>query len=182
MLSTPRYHHRQFGAVLVGSLAASALVLVGLGLALGDRVFVFGGPVMMGVVALLFYDLTVEIDATYLTFRFGVGLIRKLPRLAAIQAEGWTVDPLGGEVTQDNRYGKSAYDRGGGYVWGRGVNDDKGEMVSLIFALQAIRDLNIPLEGDLIITGNCDEETGNHRPGLSRKESSRLISAPVDGA
>jgi len=79
---------------------------------------------------------------------------------AAIQAEGWTVDPLGGEVTKDNRYGKSAYDRGGGYIWGRGVNDDKGEMVSLIFALQALRDLNIRLEGDLIITGNCDEEIG----------------------
>jgi succinyl-diaminopimelate desuccinylase len=79
---------------------------------------------------------------------------------AAIQAEGWTVDPLGGEVTKDNRYGKSAYDRGGGYIWGRGVNDDKGEMVSLIFALQALRDLNIQLGGDLIITGNCDEEIG----------------------
>ena len=79
---------------------------------------------------------------------------------AAIQAEGWTVDPLGGEITKDNRYGKSAYDRGGGYIWGRGVNDDKGEMVSLIFALQALRDLNIPLGGDLIITGNCDEEIG----------------------
>jgi succinyl-diaminopimelate desuccinylase len=79
---------------------------------------------------------------------------------AAIQAEGWTVDPLGGEVTKDNRYGKSAYDRGGGYIWGRGVNDDKGEMVSLIFALQALRDLNIQPGGDLIITGNCDEEIG----------------------
>jgi succinyl-diaminopimelate desuccinylase len=79
---------------------------------------------------------------------------------AAIQAEGWTVDPLGGEVTKDNRYGKSAYDRGGGYIWGRGVNDDKGEMVALLFALQALRDLNIQPEGDLLITGNCDEEIG----------------------
>ena len=79
---------------------------------------------------------------------------------AAIQAEGWTVDPLGGEVTRNNPYGKSAYDRGGGYMWGRGVNDDKGEMVSLVFALQALKDLNIQLEGDLIITGNCDEEIG----------------------
>jgi acetylornithine deacetylase/succinyl-diaminopimelate desuccinylase-like protein len=33
-------------------------------------------------------------------------------------------------------------------------------MVSLLFALQALRDLNIRLEGDLIITGNCDEEIG----------------------
>jgi len=79
---------------------------------------------------------------------------------AAIQREGWTVDPLGGEVTQDNRYGRSAFDRGNGYIWGRGANDDKGEMVSLIFALQALHDLGIKLEGDLIVTGNCDEEIG----------------------
>ena len=31
----------------------------------------------MGIAALLFYALTVEIDGTHLTFRFGVGLIRK---------------------------------------------------------------------------------------------------------
>ena len=79
---------------------------------------------------------------------------------AAIQKEGWTVDPLGGEVTIDNPYGRSAFDRGNGYVWGRGANDDKGEIVSLIFALQALHDLGIRLEGDLIITGNCDEEIG----------------------
>jgi len=79
---------------------------------------------------------------------------------AAIQADGWTVDPLGGEVTKDNPYGRSAFDRGNGYIWGRGANDDKGEMVSLIFALQALHDLGIKLEGDLILTGNCDEEIG----------------------
>jgi succinyl-diaminopimelate desuccinylase len=79
---------------------------------------------------------------------------------AAIQKEGWTVDPLGGEVTRDNRYGKSPYDRGNGYLWGRGANDDKGEMVCLLFALQAIRDAGIQLDGDLILTGNCDEEIG----------------------
>jgi succinyl-diaminopimelate desuccinylase len=79
---------------------------------------------------------------------------------AAIQTEGWTVDPLGGEVTQDNPFGRSPFDRGNGYIWGRGANDDKGEMVALIFALQALRDLAINLEGDLIVTGNCDEEIG----------------------
>ncbi|NIP36987.1 MAG: succinyl-diaminopimelate desuccinylase, partial [Thermoplasmata archaeon] len=31
---------------------------------------------------------------------------------AAIQEEGWTVDPLGGEVTKDTPYMKSDYDRG----------------------------------------------------------------------
>ena len=79
---------------------------------------------------------------------------------AAIQTEGWTVDPLGGEVTRDNRYGKSPFDRGNGYIWGRGANDDKGEMVSLLFALQALRQSGVELDGDLILTGNCDEEIG----------------------
>jgi hypothetical protein len=40
----------------------------------------------MGIVALLFYDLTVEIDATHLSFRFGVGLIRQRIPLAEIVA------------------------------------------------------------------------------------------------
>jgi succinyl-diaminopimelate desuccinylase len=79
---------------------------------------------------------------------------------AAIQTEGWTVDPLGGEVTPDNPFGRSSFDRGNGYIWGRGANDDKGEMVSLIFALQALHDLGINLDGDLLVTGNCDEEIG----------------------
>lgn len=79
---------------------------------------------------------------------------------AAIQTEGWTVHPLGGEVTKDNPYGRSDYDRGGGYIWGRGVSDDKGELAAMIFALQAIHELGIGLKGSLILTGNCDEEIG----------------------
>jgi succinyl-diaminopimelate desuccinylase len=79
---------------------------------------------------------------------------------AAIQEEGWNVDPLGGEVTRDNPYGRSEYDRGNGYIWGRGANDDKGEMTALIFGLQALRDLGAGLDGDLVLTGNCDEEIG----------------------
>ena len=84
MRPAPRYRHTQFGAVVVGSLAASALVLAGLGLAFGDPVFLYGGPVMIGIMALLFYNLTVEIDATHLRFRFGIGLIRKRIPLAEI--------------------------------------------------------------------------------------------------
>ncbi len=79
---------------------------------------------------------------------------------AAIQEEGWTVDPLGGKITKENPYGRSVYDRGGGYIWGRGVADDKGELASMIYALQAIHELDIKLEGNLILTGNCDEEIG----------------------
>ncbi|MDS4058997.1 MAG: hypothetical protein RKP73_10560 [Candidatus Contendobacter sp.] len=86
MPSTFRYRHTQFGAVVVGSLAASALVLAGLGLANHDPVFTWGGPILMGSAALLFHNLTVEIDGTWLRFRFGVGLIRKRIPLAEIVA------------------------------------------------------------------------------------------------
>ena len=79
---------------------------------------------------------------------------------AAIQQDGWTKDPLGGEVTKDTPYLKSMHDRGGGYIWGRGVADDKGELAALTLAAEALNELDIKLGGDLIITGNCDEEIG----------------------
>ena len=79
---------------------------------------------------------------------------------AAIQGEGWTVDPLGGEVTDGNPYGRSAYDRGGGYIWGRGASDDKGELAAMTYALQALHELGVEMGGDIILTGNCDEEIG----------------------
>jgi succinyl-diaminopimelate desuccinylase len=79
---------------------------------------------------------------------------------AAIQGEGWTVDPLGGKVTEDTPYDRSLYDRGGGYIWGRGVADDKGEIAAMTMALEAIHEHGVKLKGDLILTGNCDEEIG----------------------
>jgi len=79
---------------------------------------------------------------------------------AAIQEEGWTVDPLGGKVTETSPYGESIWDKGGGYIWGRGVADDKGEITAMTLALEAIHELDVRLKGDLILTGNCDEEIG----------------------
>jgi len=79
---------------------------------------------------------------------------------AAIQKEGWSVDPLGGEVTRSCPHGKSSYDRGGGYIWGRGVSDDKGEIAAMTLALQAVHELGVKLKGDVILTCNCDEEIG----------------------
>jgi hypothetical protein len=46
-----RYRHTQFGTVIVGSLAASGLFLMGLGMALGDRVFMVGEPAFGATVA-----------------------------------------------------------------------------------------------------------------------------------
>jgi hypothetical protein len=79
-----RYRHPQFGQVIVVSLGLTAVLLGGLGGALGERAIAVGGPLMMGVAARLFYALTVEIDATHLTFRFGIELIRKRVPLAEI--------------------------------------------------------------------------------------------------
>lgn len=79
---------------------------------------------------------------------------------AAIQEQGWSVDPLVGEVTKTSKYGKSEYDKGGGYIWGRGVGDDKGETAALLLALEAINEVGVKLRGDLVVTANCDEEIG----------------------
>lgn len=79
---------------------------------------------------------------------------------AAIQKEGWTVDPLGGLHTKDNKYDRSIYDKGGGYVWGRGSCDDKGSITAMTYALEALHETGVKLKGDLILTGNCDEEIG----------------------
>jgi succinyl-diaminopimelate desuccinylase len=77
-----------------------------------------------------------------------------------IQNDGWNYDPLGGEVSKTCQYGKSTYDVGGGYIWGRGVCDDKGPLAAAMITIKALHDLNIHLKGDLILTGNCDEEIG----------------------
>jgi succinyl-diaminopimelate desuccinylase len=79
---------------------------------------------------------------------------------APIQAEGWRVNPLGGEVTMDNPYGRSPYDRGGGYLWGRGASDDKAECTAMVYAVKALNELGVRLDGDMILTANCDEEIG----------------------
>ena len=83
-MNTLRYRHTQFGKVIVVSVLLTAVFLVGLGLALGDRGVIVGGPILMGIAALLFHSLTIEIGTVHLTFRFGIGLIRKRIPLAEI--------------------------------------------------------------------------------------------------
>lgn len=79
---------------------------------------------------------------------------------APYDPDGWTVDPLEGKITESNPYGKSPLDVGGGYVWGRGACDDKSMLVAMTMALETIHELGYKLKGDLILTGNCDEEIG----------------------
>lgn len=79
-----RYHHTQFGTVIVVSLLLSAVLFAGLGMMNGLTPLAVIGPALMAGFLALFYALTVEIDATHLTFRFGIGLIRKRVPLAEI--------------------------------------------------------------------------------------------------
>ena len=62
--------------------------------------------------------------------------------------------------SQKPHHKKSIHDKGGGYIWGRGVADDKGELTALTLAAETLNILDIKLGGDLIITANCDEEIG----------------------
>lgn len=61
--------------------------------------------------------------------------------------EGWTKDPL--KVTEEN-----------GYIFGRGVMDDKGPALAGYYALRMIRDLQIPLKKRVMLITGCDEESG----------------------
>ena len=79
-----RYRHTQFGTVIVVSLLLSAVLFAGLGMMNGLTPLAVIGPALMAVFLALFYALTVEIDATHLSFRFGIGLIHQWIPLAEI--------------------------------------------------------------------------------------------------
>jgi acetylornithine deacetylase len=64
-----------------------------------------------------------------------------------IGAEPWTRNPFGGEI-EGNR------------LYGRGSNDMKAGIATNLFIVEALRDLEIRLEGDLIFESVVDEEFG----------------------
>jgi len=59
----------------------------------------------------------------------------------------WTVDPFGG-VVRDGR------------IYGRGSNDMKGGIASMILAAKALKESEVSLKGDLLLTAVVDEEEG----------------------
>lgn len=78
------YRHTQFGTVVVVFLLLATVAAAGAEAMAGSTSAPVIGPALMGVFLALFHALTVEIDATHLTFRFGIGLIRKRIPLARI--------------------------------------------------------------------------------------------------
>ena len=61
--------------------------------------------------------------------------------------EHWTYDPWGGEKVDD-------------FIYGRGAGDMKAGVASIIFALQALKETNTKLKGDVFIETTIDEEDG----------------------
>jgi len=65
-----------------------------------------------------------------------------------------TVWPLGTLQTMPWREEK-------GRLWGPGVLDMKGGMAQLLFAVRALRELDVPVEKRVVMQINCDEEIGS---------------------
>jgi acetylornithine deacetylase/succinyl-diaminopimelate desuccinylase family protein len=61
----------------------------------------------------------------------------------------WDYGPYSGEIEGDR-------------IYGRGVKDHKFPIPPLLYALKAIKDAGLKLEGDIVFAFVCDEERGGH--------------------
>ena len=64
------------------------------------------------------------------------------------EGDGWTYPPFGAEIHD-------------GILWGRGCLDDKGPVITAIYGLKAIRDLNLPIDRRIRVLFGSDEECGS---------------------
>lgn len=94
---------------------------------------------------------TVNIDNMIAYAEYGQGeeMIAVLGHLDVVpEGNGWTYPPYGGEVHD-------------GKIYGRGTTDDKGPIIGALYALKAIKDLNLPLKKRVRIIFGLNEETGS---------------------
>lgn len=63
------------------------------------------------------------------------------------EGDGWTFDPLGGDISE-------------GKIYGRGTLDDKGPAIACIYALKALADSGTQLNRRIRILFGLNEETG----------------------
>ncbi|HYO80339.1 MAG TPA: M20/M25/M40 family metallo-hydrolase [Bryobacteraceae bacterium] len=82
-----------------------------------------------------------------------------------IGAEPWTRDPFGGQIE-------------GSRLYGRGSNDMKCGIATNVFVVEALRDLDIRLAGDLVFESVVDEEFG----GVNGTLAGRLMDFNADAA
>lgn len=60
--------------------------------------------------------------------------------------EGWERDPWGGEIAD-------------GRIWGRGTLDDKGPVLTCLYAMKILKDMKVPLKRRIRIILGTNEET-----------------------
>lgn len=65
------------------------------------------------------------------------------------EGDGWETNPYEATVKDD------------GCIYGRGTDDDKGPVVAALYAMRAVRDLNIPLSKNARLIVGGDEESGS---------------------
>ncbi len=65
------------------------------------------------------------------------------------EGDGWDTDPYVATVKDD------------GCIYGRGTDDDKGPVVAALYAMRAVKDLNIPLSKNARLIVGGDEESGS---------------------
>lgn len=85
--------------------------------------------------------------ATYSTGRPGPTFIMNGHLDVVPPGPNWTVDPFQGIVKE-------------GKIFGRGASDMKGTLTSMMMSVIALKDLEIPLKGDVKLVFCVDEETG----------------------
>ncbi|MBI3405075.1 MAG: M20/M25/M40 family metallo-hydrolase [Acidobacteria bacterium] len=67
--------------------------------------------------------------------------------VVGVDAKKWTTDPFGGAVKD-------------GYIWGRGVIDDKGPVIANLAVMIALKRAGVKLDRDVIFLAEGDEEAG----------------------
>jgi len=85
------------------------------------------------------------------------------------EGEGWNYPPFAAEIHD-------------GKIYGRGTMDDKSPMISSLYGLKAIRELNLPLKRKIRIIFGTNEETGcNDMPYYNARSIPPLIGFTPDG-
>lgn len=94
---------------------------------------------------------TVNVDNMIGYAEYGEGdeMIAVLGHLDVVpEGDGWTYPPYAAEIHN-------------GKIYGRGTTDDKGPTIGALYALKAIKELNIPLKRRVRVFFGLNEETGS---------------------
>lgn len=85
------------------------------------------------------------------------------------EGDGWTYPPFGAEIHN-------------GKIYGRGTVDDKSPIISSLYGLKSLVDLNIPLKRKVRIIFGTNEETGcKDMPEYNKIESPPIYGFTPDG-